>query len=349
MTLERTPLNLAASRTQRGRLAGVNQPGGYQIYNRDLNGTIWISTSQSVSDGQGTPIAPGTTVTITTDLDIYYILGSDTQSLTVNVALFVVTYDASDLQPSPVAIALAILNSGVLVIDQPTILLPSTALGVSTFTYDISRYNSIYFDVTFNPNATFTYQFTDSTGTVDYRTINVINGGFGGGNFWQAWVPAKGSHLKVSGNGITLTVAASYRQTQAEFNQKVLGANNAITSINTTIAGAPASATMLIPPWFGEVAIRARTFAAAPVGAGAVNCAVDLIDDPTGITQATIPLVNPTLPGQGTIESYNFNGVFQTLFARLSCWGTVQRVVFNNQTAGNLTIVGLVRPLREGP
>ena len=99
------------------RIAG-SQDAPFRIINLSVDNPVWVSNNPGISGGQGTPISPGTSLQWLNPTELWAVCDS---GLTASI---IVTTEIDDWQPDPVAIATAILNSGVIVVDNPTTLPP---------------------------------------------------------------------------------------------------------------------------------------------------------------------------------------------------------------------------------
>jgi hypothetical protein len=282
---QRQPVNITVRSTP---IRGGSYPAGYQIINTSLEATVWVANNPAVAAGSGTPINPGTSIVWNTDGDLWLILGVDTTSVAAGSADIVLSYDVHSWQPNPVAIATAVLNSGVLIIDNPVTLLETTDLGVATNTYgayDVSRYNSVI--LRFNlVTAIGTYPrsikvvFTEEpvySASSDLNQLYVIqweiSQAYTLGIQYSATIPIRGKYcfVWVSGAGnqdIDIALTASYRQSaygSLGFGQSLVSGagianGRSFTLLETLVqippGGGAASSIATVPPWHGEVEMQ---------------------------------------------------------------------------------------------
>jgi hypothetical protein len=240
---------------------------GYQIINRSLTFAIWASSDPSVAVGGGTPIYPGTSVTWQQDGDLWLIAEGPNTAVTIS-------YDVSSWQPNPIAVATAILNSGVIIVDNPVLLANRIS---TTQTYDISRYQSVFIQVERAGGNSNTYAQVQIG--FDYP------GGLGGSTplfsrvielpptgvnaqpvLYSAVFPCVGSTLKLTIVGpIQVIAIASNRPTSSDMQQQVTNFNMASAGVGPSSYlheaepnGGPVAAGntyYYVPPWHGLIKI----------------------------------------------------------------------------------------------
>lgn len=163
-------------------------PGGYQIINQSLYTTVWASDNPGGAPNQGTPISPGTSIVWASDGDIFLVVGNDATSvdplLGNSTALCVLTYDVQNWQPNPVAVAAAVLNSGVIVVDNPVALIAdgNKPIGYLSPTIDVSRFQSIALSIqgnAFPPYAVNVTFYATALGTQPLATYQINSGQIG--------------------------------------------------------------------------------------------------------------------------------------------------------------------------
>jgi hypothetical protein len=233
-------------------IRGGSYPAGYQIINTSLQATIWVSPNAGMSSGQGTPVYPGTSLVWNTDNNLFLILGNDAQSVAAGFADIILSYDTQNWQPNPIAIATAVINSGVLIVDSPVEIITNniySTAGVATV-YDVSRYSSLQMYVNPSAGTTLTFEFSgDSLFLNPIRRYPIV----GGSGAWRATFPVEGKYFRIVGSGIAnygCQCFASYRQ--------VTGLKQSVPTTNLIVAASlsvPATNFTRIstPPWWGEV------------------------------------------------------------------------------------------------
>lgn len=272
------PVNLTVGATP---LRAGSYPGGYQIINKSLDATVWAASNPSVSDGTGTPIYPGTSLIWESSGDLWLILGTDGQSVKAGSAGVTLSYDVTGWQPNPVAIATAVLNSGVIVVDNPTPLMSISATGPGVTTLiDISRYQSLNMSIILNtPTAGVDYiylEFSDG-GVTTYRVPLVFQDA---GQLWTASIPCYGSGFRIrmgTAANLSFFVSGSYRPIDT-IKQRIEEVNNFQPETDilwTTGSLANGAITQWnLPPWHGELQIYAYLELAAAAAPGLSNVGV---------------------------------------------------------------------------
>lgn len=206
----------------------ISRGASAQIINLSLTATIWLNGNPGVGDNNGTPLYPGTSL-IWSKEELYYVKGTDTLSVAATDANIIVSYDVTEWQPNPSAIAVAAINSGNISQDRPVLLQTTFGLasGSATPTVDVSKYSSLY--IVISTAATFTtgnsewFQFNwfmDPTlGTVvrtEQMAVNLYNFNGGGGNGFSYQTNVKGAGFSISsvvtGGTFTVQIFGSYRQ-----------------------------------------------------------------------------------------------------------------------------------------
>jgi hypothetical protein len=333
--------------------------GPYSVINTSLTATVWIANNPSVQPGQGTSISPGTSLTWTptTNEDLYLICGVDSSSTPLGYADVIISFDTYGWQPSPVAIAAAILNSGVIIIDNPKILvqtLLTTSGSDNSPVYDVTHYNSINVILT-------CLQAGASGGTVTIMWFNDVSGSNGiiasdniqflstTNGYWQATIPCRGSYFQlyyITNTGgtfsVSTTITASYRQAQNIVQTTVSGSlaapNNLASASYPTIATNAFSPVLFVPPWFGMVNIIAR------------------FDGSTALSNSGLLIYN--LSGGGVVGTANFISYPVPLPAytgagfiniQLALWGQQIGLQANNGSTAAQAITVSVQPVRYNP
>lgn len=298
----------------------------YLIINQNLFATVWAANNAGLSPGGGTPIPPGTSVPWTSSGDIFFVLGNDAPSVAQGSAAIIISYDASNWVPSPVAIATAILNAGVLIIDQPvTILNTSGTAGSTSGPFDVSKYQSLEIAHTItSPTSALLLTinfYSDAAATTLVKSIpvNWSNSGVAG-LFWRSRIPVHASYVtfvitEIFGNW-TLSVVASNRSTPQPFEQQVRGAGTGVFTTDHAILDAigtlPSGNNIGIStiPWFGLLYIEAIITGFAASG----NCLLDydvLGANSVNFTRRTIGKI--TLGDTGAYQSVGVDAISFTV------------------------------------
>ena len=121
--------------------------GNYQVINPDLTATVWLGETQSVGVGRGIPLYPGTGMVWTASQGTHKLYAVNDQPTASDV---IIGNMVRDWQPNPIAVATAVLNSGVIIIDQPVILFGPALNSVAAQGFavgsliDVRRFNSVY-------------------------------------------------------------------------------------------------------------------------------------------------------------------------------------------------------------
>lgn len=136
----------------------VGAYGPSLVINTSFAATVWISETDDVRDGLGVPLGPGTSAEWTGASDLWVILGTDAGSAG-QAPVVIVTSAVAQWQPNPIALATAILNSGIIAVDQPAVLLSRASanpianpvVGSVLGVFDVSRYRSVIVGYVPNP------------------------------------------------------------------------------------------------------------------------------------------------------------------------------------------------------
>lgn len=165
------------------------------------NTTVWLADNAGMQIGQGTPLYPGTSFLWNAGGDLYAIAETDGVSV-------ILSFDVTDWEPNPIAIAAAILNAGILLVDQPTLLFNGNLDNAATDIFDIRTYQSLF--VSISPVEVITYPTcpryeniffgtTDGLFQLITRTIKVSGDGSG----WSGALPCIGAGYRLSAVGTT--------------------------------------------------------------------------------------------------------------------------------------------------
>lgn len=275
--------------------------------------TVWVADNAGLLIGTGTPIYPGTSVTWTQEGELWVVAERDTD--------IIVSYDIEDWQPDPTAIAAAILTSGIVIIDDPVQLFNTTALQAITGPFDVSRYQSLWFNATrtagFANTDDITIVFTkddaseivhqlgyawypNNTGPEPNAQMSVRFG-----------IPCVADSMFVifnspGGSTFRAQMIASYRQL-SRLTQSISGINNAFPTVRAPTclyasnqpALAIASHNFHIPPWYGEMEVKSYIFFT-----GAIGASTRLIIGQENMTIDAVPYV--AVPGVSTQASAKY-------------------------------------------
>lgn len=308
----------------------------YLIINQNLFATVWAANNAGLSPGGGTPIPPGTSVPWTSGGDIFFVLGNDAPSVAQGSAAIIISYDASNWVPSPVAIATAILNSGTLVIDNPTpIVGPVASFGPNTtsIAYDVSHFNSLLvtvqqgiitadssFWIDWSPDGT-TWSTTYPAQTWEMKLI--------GGAQIKAIVPCVAKFFRIGCTNTTLviTIIASYRTVQQtrQFLPASSPALPVLLETSSFVAVGGTSAIAYVPPWFGDVHIEFQADTGAATNAEGL---FSLSISNTGTGQVIVVACD------GTNGSYRYFGRTYNRI-RIPLWGAQLGISAVNTSGAN--------------
>lgn len=251
---------IGTSPTRAGRYDGP-----YTIINYDANaGTVWVADNAGLAPGQGTPIYPGTSLIWEKSGDLW-VVGEN------NTTQIILSYDTSMWQPNPAAIAAAILNSGVLIIDDPIRIANGQVLTAGqTIDADISKYQSLILSVSGRPGNTSSSEVAiryPSTGLA--KRISMAANALG----WSGVLPLLGEDLQIAAlnGGVTVTATLSHRPYVNSY-QVIPGAAPTFYLVKNSAFVANGASTFLPPmrPFFGDLDIRATAvLSGAPAGPGA--------------------------------------------------------------------------------
>lgn len=226
----------------------------FQIINTNLNATIWAANNPSIQPGVGTSINPGTSLEWSSPGEVFLILGNDTLSVTEGSAAVIISYDVNSWQPSPAAIAAAVINSGVLVIDKPVQLFNNGNTS-DTGALDISRYNSILLELGSNGATTFTISWENGASNVFQEYLYCYSPTFA---IWRGALPCKGAQVQVTSNApSSVKLVASYRTVPAIQNQIPISFNNLLANFSGSMPTGTGTANLYSLPYFGEVFVTA--------------------------------------------------------------------------------------------
>jgi len=305
------------------RCAAVYTPP-YSIINlsTNANAVAWIADNAGLQTGAGTPLYPGASFVWQKPGD-FWVIGESEFDI-------VVSSDAVDWDPNPIAIATAILNSGVLLVDQPVVVFNGAlTAGNSTPNLDLSRYQSMVvriFPTTANLNQRLGIRYTSAGLTMNYD-VSAITAG------WQGTLPVLGSTVQFTAfNGaFDVVVVASNRPYRST--QDLLGNPNANFFVTGTLLTATFD-TWGIPAYFGE--LQFDTFfhlsAASPIAATSMQ----LLANQNG-TYRQIKILQAFIAFTGATQDFQSS-------TRQSVQGDEMRVLVVNNTAVTLDYTLHVTP-----
>lgn len=335
--LDRAPVNATVTNVVPVRLAAFG--GRYQVCNLSSSATVWLSNDSTAKDGVGTPLAPGASLVREVQGELWAALGADAQSVAAGRCT-VVLDPMIEQWSNPVATALAILNSGVIVIDQQTTLVPAQLNNpaVTTLTnIDVSRYRSIYVRFLYVAGSgSITFTWFDSTGAIQLGQ-DAYSWVSGDNVNCSLHIPVVGSILQVAWNwsqtsGFNITVLSSYRDVP-KTSQRVVDRD--LGSASSSIAS---GATLSLTPAFrydGPCTVRAAIGATVTANEGLELNIVNRVTGSSfaGQMQAVTQLVGHT-----------FAIAFQEFVAPRASW----RVDLVNRTSTTQTITGQLTASPEG-
>jgi hypothetical protein len=262
-------------------------------------------------------------------------------------AAVIISYDVADWSPSPAAIAAAVLNSGVLVIDRPVVLINDTNFNGTSALIDVSRYNSV--DCVFDSNGfpgPFSVEvnwYADAAATQRvFSTTVFLNEG---PTQWAGAMPCRGAYLQIveiGAGGMTIRIFSSNRTIETIRNSLVLAAfdNNLLLDVSQAGIASGASGTIrfTVQPYFGEVEIYAA-FGGAAVTAAGTRYVVGL----GGANNRNI-----ALDGTGGSSALQNNNNIVNV-QRMAVWGKQLHFQPVNTSAGIATMSVMVTPISQQP
>lgn len=170
----------------------------YRIINTSTNGTVWISNDPGVSSGIGSPLYPGTSMGRNQPEFFVAPDSGNTGPVTLVADPYVLDWNGN-----PIAIAVAVANSGLILIDNPQLLASYTYQATSSVVepaVNISTYQSlslvVYRSVTPAHTLTVTLQWLDSVGG-NPLGIDTFTWTSGDSTSLQTMVPCRGAFVQV--------------------------------------------------------------------------------------------------------------------------------------------------------
>lgn len=323
------PVTLAVTTDKPARFAAANPP--YTLLNLSVTGTAWIADNPGIQAGQGQPLYPGASLAWNAPGAIW-LIGDENFSV-------IASQDITDWQPNPVALATAILNSGLILVDQPELIFNGSLDNAASDVFDITTFQSLY--VTITPVDTVTFPtstprfdliwYEDAAGAsfeVMKRTLRWADTA-GNSAAFKGVFPAIGAGFKVISQGAVsgadVQIVASHRP--LHLMQQALYANNgnALYYSIENIAGAGGQFLAPLPPYIGECTWRAT------VSAGTHTTSV--LDVQEAIGGATATRMRDVFNQAGTTS------LWQAVLT-VQCVGTAQRlrIVNNDASARDFTI-----------
>lgn len=314
----------------------------FLIINTNLNATVWAANNPSVQPGIGTTINPGTSLTWTSPGEVFLILGNDTLSVTETSAAVIISYDASTWQASPAAIAAAVLNSGVLIVDRSLLLASSLTLlaGNSTAYFNVSQYSSVHFNI-FSNGAIGGYVdisfYADSLGAILLHSEQLFltqNPPASFSCIWIGTMPIRGSYMRVTAitTAIGYSIAISSRQIPQIANT-LFNTNNLLLGNTQLIPGAGAVGTQVYAnPYYGEVEVL---YQATNLGGIAIVRFVS--------TEIDRVIFDTTIANNGC---YLVSGVYN-IRRRYTNWGGQWSAIPINGAAANTSYTFIVTPVQQ--
>lgn len=298
----------------------------YRIINESVEVTVWLSQNAGMRIGEGIPLFPGTSQ-LWEDDGGFYAIGEGTATL-------IVTTSIRDWQPNPIALATAILNSGVLLVDDPQILY-NAALNAPNFTpvFNTERFQSVQVLVENTGGApgefTITFYITDDLGlfvpTMTYQLDMTAT------DRWSGHIPCMHNALRIralSGGPYQVMVVSSNRQITGI--RQDGGSPFLAADFNTTVLPGN-TLTQDIIPWFGMVRTQVQLVCAAAMATSELQ---QLTYDVAGAASRVMQRVTPVAAGAAANQ-------FQATLDYPLAGGSASVALVNN-TAVNFTAVSMV-------
>lgn len=281
--MAQTPVKYSVTPEFPTRCGAVYEPP-YTIINlgTESNQTVWIADNAGLIVGNGTPLYPGTSFVWQKPGD-FWIIGESNSDI-------VVTSDAIDWDPNPIALAIAILNSGVLLVDKPEILYQDTLNASNAFLsgiIDITRFQSaIVFLVVDNfgggnddiAQISFYHDPDDPFSILAFKQLQFVSDP-NGGDRWLATIPLQGAAMQISSQGTSTDVAVivmGSNRPQESLDQTIVNqyslqhATNLYAEFHPTLAAGNVLLLQL-NPWIGELEVDVSFSSAAAMGASEVR------------------------------------------------------------------------------
>ena len=264
----RAPVRYSISSTAPIRVAG-SKDAPFRILNMETSGTVWLSENAGLRAGEGQPLHAGTSFLWLRPTELYAICDPG-ESCDI-----IITTEIDDWQPDPAAIAAAIVNSGIIIIDNPVTILQASINGPGQIsTIDISRFQSLNISIALdvdNPVSPLDNRiqlvFTDG-GTTSYIAQLVFSTE---DQVWTAAVPCYGDGFAlniVTDSTFVAFVSGSHRPVQVirqridevDVNGTPVGAGTNV-FFDTLAAGGIAvgdTQFVILPPWYGTILVDVR-------------------------------------------------------------------------------------------
>lgn len=252
------------------RIAGMTD-APFLIINTSVTSTVWLSSNPGITAGVGTPLNPGTSYNWNNPTDVWAVCN------TGETAELIVTTEVSDWQPDPVAIASAILNAGVLVVDRPVVILDAVTIDGSnhaTAQIDTSHYQSMIVEVFFNATGggaidqLFIVFYDDNNNQVGQHAIRYHPTH---GAFCRFTFPLRGSTVQFTNGAasssfiVNATLSARHVESiYTEIRDSVTQDPCGYDAFSASLAAA-ATLDLWIPPVFGTLQARTRVTTANPI------------------------------------------------------------------------------------
>ena len=356
----RSPVRYPVRATSPVRIAGSTD-APFRIINLGSN-TVWVSDNSGIVAGAGTPIYAGTSLQWMKPTQLFAISAAGT------VSELLVTTEIDDWTGDPIALAAAtasaILNSGVVIIDQPTVLYNDQlrpANSRTTGPLDISRYQSVTVSLECtaiagtNPFVRISF-YADAARTLLLKTFAIPfhSAGIPAG-FWKATLPVQGAFMVVEsnyppiiGNGpnVNVIIVGSNRPQeridQQVFSQVPGGTDQTDRSVDMFWESQQpytpgTNLRVTTTPWIGQIEITARLVTPA-VATPALGEPSILVAQWYEISQGfnAFATMIPTLygPASPAARTLYYDAVF-------SMNGEPLQVTINNTYAANMTNTSL--------
>jgi hypothetical protein len=239
------PINITVTSSVVPIRIGMPYQAPYLITNLSAVSTVWVGTDSSVRSGNGMQIPPGGFLTRNVPGELWACL----DSASTVAAQIVLDVTSSNWGGNPAAIATAILNSGVILTDNPVTLL-STAITSGTLgPIDVSTFQTIILSTVpsgvIGTNRTVYLEWQSSAGVIlaQEQWAWVV----GDTQIVRTSLPIKGNVLfiTVSGGGAnsqSVTVVGSHRPFDAymnvPFDRTLASASNSVLGSGATLPAA---------------------------------------------------------------------------------------------------------------
>lgn len=139
--IDQYPVTIVTGRTP---TLAASFRGPFQVINGSAVNTVWLADNPALRSGFGIPLYPGTGMVWTGSQGTGELWAVQDTASTAASDL-IIGNDVKDWQPNPIALAVAILNSGIIMVDNPVTLFASAMAVNTTQTFDVTTYQCIQF------------------------------------------------------------------------------------------------------------------------------------------------------------------------------------------------------------